>query len=404
MRLRALRRPVFAAGLVLTLAAMAACGSDDGGSTSNTSQGPKGEPIHLGLIANSTSFEALSQGAQIAIDAVNAKGGVQGRPLKLVACDNKINTNAAAGCARQFAADKQMIATVGSISTFGGDTNPVLEAAGLAGIGTAPLGAGDFSSPVVFPVTPGGQVIVAGAILLQDTLKDERKGVITMDTPTATALPGLIDSAIYGPRGTKLAVRASVPVSAADLGPQSAALAGTDGVVVALTTQLQYRYIQTARQQGYDGDIVISGTEADPGVIAKQLAGADSNLYIMSQFDRTSAGFTAMQADIKTYDASAPANDTVASGYLSVKIFAEVAAGLPSLSRSTVLDAMKGLHGFDTDGLTLPLDYTVPGRALGGQAPRLFPAITVAYPYKYADHKFVPVGDGEPIDIYNQGS
>ena len=140
------------------------------------------------MVANTTQIDELKRGAQVAIDAVNAAGGVQGRPLKLVVCDNQLNANAAAACARQLAADDNLIATVGSLSSFGGDTNPVFQNASIAGIGTSPLGAGDYKSPVVFPVSPGGQIIVGGAVLLADQLKAKKPGVVVVDTPTATAL------------------------------------------------------------------------------------------------------------------------------------------------------------------------------------------------------------------------
>ena len=397
-------RPVLCLAAVLAVPLLAACGSSDGAKGSGPGAsaspgGPSGHPFKVGLIANTTSFESLKRGAQIGIDAVNAAGGVKGRPLELVACDNQLNANAAAACARKLAADPDLLATVGSINSFGGDTNPVFEKASIAGVGTAPLGAGDFASPVVFPITPGGQVIVAGAVLLADEIKAKKPGVVVVDTPTATALPKLIDGAIFGPRGLKLSATATIPVSAADVAPQAAALADTDGVVVALTTQLSNRYIRTARQQGYKGAVVISGTEASPESITKDLAGANQDLYVMTGFERTSPGFAQMVKDIEKYDAKAPQNDTVAGGYLSVKVFAEVAGGLTTVDRASVLAAMNGLKGFSTDGMTLPLDFTSPGTALGGKAPRLVDSAAVSFAYHYENGAFTPVGP-RPLAIY----
>lgn len=393
-------RPVLCATLALVALTAAACGNSSSTSSSGApSHKLSGKPIHVGLIANTTSFAELKQGAQIGIDAVNASGGVDGRPLKLVACDNQLNANAAAACARKMVDDPDLIATVASVSSFGGDTNPIFEKASVAGVGVAPIGAGDLASPVVFPITPGGQIIVAGAVLLADQLKAKKPGLVVVDTPTATALPKLIDTAIFGPRGLKLAATATVPVSSADLAPQAAALADTDGVVVAVTSQLQSRYLHTARQQGYEEPIVISGTEASPDSVKKDLDGANENLYIMSAFDRTSPGFEQLEKDIKTYDSSATTDDTVAAGYLSVKVFAKVAGGLATIDRASVLAAMNALKGFSTDGMTLPLDYTTPGTALGGQAPRLFDSAATAYAYTYKDGDFEKVGSG-PLHIY----
>ena len=254
---------------------------------------------------------------------------------------------------------------------------------------------------MVFPITPGGQVIVAGAVLLADELHSTKPGVVVVDTPTATALPGLIDSSILQPRGLKLAATASIPVSAADVAPQAAALADTDGVIVSTTTQLMNRYVRTARQQGYDGNVVISGTEASPASVKADLDGVNQNLYITSGFDRSSTGFQRMVQDINTYDSGAPLNDTVAAGYLSVKVFAGVAGNLSNVDRAGVLGAMNGLKDFSTDGMTLPLDFTTPGTALGGNAPRLVDSAAVAYAYRYDNGDFTPVG-ARPMKIYSR--
>ena len=52
-------------------------------------------------------------GAQAAIAAINAAGGVKGHPLELDVCDDQQNANAAATCARRFVNDSSVIATAG---------------------------------------------------------------------------------------------------------------------------------------------------------------------------------------------------------------------------------------------------------------------------------------------------
>jgi hypothetical protein len=104
-------------------------------------------------------------------------------------------------------------------------------------------------------------------------------------------------------------------------------------------------------------------------------------------------------SDVEKYDPDAPLNDTVAAGYLSVKVFADVAEDLDTIDRAGVLDAMNNLKDFSTDGMTLPLDFTTPGTALGGNAPRLFDHAAVGYAYRYENENFVAVG-ARPLKIY----
>jgi hypothetical protein len=80
-------------------------------------------------------------------------------------------------------------------------------------------------------------------------------------------------------------------------------------------------------------------------------------------------------------------------------VFAEVAGGLETIDRAGVLDAMNHLKDFSTDGMTLPLDFTTPGTALGGNAPRLVDSVAVGYAYHYENDDFLPVG-ARPLKIY----
>ncbi|HSY16171.1 MAG TPA: ABC transporter substrate-binding protein [Jatrophihabitantaceae bacterium] len=389
-------RSAICLALVLPLAAVTACSSSKAGSTATTSSSLSGSPVEIAFIANSTGVAEVTAGANTAIQAINAAGGIHGRPLKLLTCDNQLNANASAACARQFAADPNVIATVGDVDSYGSDTNPILMNAQIARIGAQPLSASDFAAKDVFPVTSGGFVVLAGAGFLVSELHAKSPGLVVIDNPSADALPGLINQVVYGPLHTKLAATATVPVSAADMAPQAAALASTDATDIALTAQLEERYIQTARQQGYAAPMVVSGTEVDPDLIKKNLAGASQNLYVMSQFNYSSDGFKKMLADRAKYEPTASTFDLFTDAYLSTEIFAKVATGLPTITRAGVFSAMSTMKGYDTDGLTEPLDFTTPGAALGGTAPRLFASTTVGYPYKYDNGAFTSAGSVVP--------
>ncbi|MGH7056647.1 MAG: ABC transporter substrate-binding protein [Acetobacteraceae bacterium] len=62
---------------------------------------PSGTPVKIGIVAEASSVQgkAIANGAQMAADALNAKGGVLGRPLKLVIYDDR---NSAADAVRAF--------------------------------------------------------------------------------------------------------------------------------------------------------------------------------------------------------------------------------------------------------------------------------------------------------------
>lgn len=82
-----------AAGAALALAACSSSSSSTSPSASGSASAT-GEPIIIGHAAGQTGFMNAYDGpigkfAQLAIDEINAKGGVGGRPLKLIATDTK---------------------------------------------------------------------------------------------------------------------------------------------------------------------------------------------------------------------------------------------------------------------------------------------------------------------------
>ena len=407
-----------ALGLLAALGA--ACGSDDddgeagnatstSAATSATSQDPdteaSGEPIRLGLITRPQYMEFLPAGAEAAIARINEEGGIGGRPLELVPCSNEDNANAAAACAQDFASDESIIATVGDNNSFGGDSNPPLEAAMLAGVGTSPLGAGDFASPRIFPSNSGGLQFLAAAGFLFDE-GFENIGMATIDTPTAQSLPGLVNSTVLGPRGGELGGTVAIPATAADVSTQAASMADSDGQMLALTEDLALRYIRAGRQQGFTGPFVISETVVEAGALAESLSDADlGELFALSYFDKNSEGYGGFLEDMAEYEPDTTPGDLNAIAWLSVMMFADVARELPEVTRQSVWDAMNQLADYDTNGMTpAPLDFTTPGTALGGNAPRLVPSVLQVYVDVYEDGEYVPRSDEqEPIAIFAQG-
>ncbi len=81
------------------------------GPTSSTEQASSGEPLRIGFLdtmtgANANVGELNLQGAQIAVDQWNAKGGVLGRKVELVVKDEELSPDKTVQHMREFASDK----------------------------------------------------------------------------------------------------------------------------------------------------------------------------------------------------------------------------------------------------------------------------------------------------------
>ena len=67
--------------------------------------------------------------------AINASGGINGHPLKIVDCDDQGNSNQATQCAQQATSNPHVLGIVGNTSTCGSQLLQTLASAHMASIG-----------------------------------------------------------------------------------------------------------------------------------------------------------------------------------------------------------------------------------------------------------------------------
>lgn len=96
-----------------------------------------GEPISIGLSAPLTGNYSeygtnWKKAMDIAVEKINAKGGVKGRPIQIVAEDSKSDPKDSAQIAQKLASDPKIVATIGDFtSTACMAAQPIYERAGL---------------------------------------------------------------------------------------------------------------------------------------------------------------------------------------------------------------------------------------------------------------------------------
>jgi ABC-type branched-subunit amino acid transport system substrate-binding protein len=92
---------------------------------------------------------------------INSRGGVNGRELKVLTCNERNDTVGAGHCARQAIAH-DVVAVVGSYSQHGRAFMSRLESAGIPYIGGYGLTEEEFTSPLSYPVNGGVATLLAG--------------------------------------------------------------------------------------------------------------------------------------------------------------------------------------------------------------------------------------------------
>ncbi|MER7899064.1 ABC transporter substrate-binding protein [Streptomyces sp. NPDC096046] len=124
---------------------------------------------------------------------INAGGGINGRKLNVLTCNDHNDSVAAAKCARR-AAKENVVAVVGSYSQYAGSFFPSLEGAGIPYIGGYGITNDEFTSPLSYPVNGGQPALLAG---LGSALSDcGPVALIRPDTLAGDQLPPLLDSGL----------------------------------------------------------------------------------------------------------------------------------------------------------------------------------------------------------------
>ncbi|MER5952028.1 ABC transporter substrate-binding protein [Streptomyces sp. NPDC001904] len=162
---------------------------------------------------------------------INANGGLGGRPLKVLTCNDHNDSVDAAKCARR-AVEQHAVAVVGSYSQYGRSFMSPLESAGIPYIGGYGVSESEFTSPLSYPVNGGQAALLAGngqqlagecartVLVRPDTVAGDElvslmnTGLALRDRPAATDLRAAEDATDYNAQ----AVEALSTASAAPTG------------------------------------------------------------------------------------------------------------------------------------------------------------------------------------------
>ncbi|MDN0194084.1 ABC transporter substrate-binding protein [Streptomyces sp. S.PNR 29] len=192
-------RPLRTTG-VRTAGALVACGALAAGCgvVPGTTGGSGDDPITVMTWApqdtGATNKPGMPAFARAYARWINAQGGINGRKLNVLTCNDRNDSVAAAKCARR-AVKENAVAVVGSYSQYADSFFPPLEGAGIPYIGGYGITNTEFTSPLSYPVNGGQPALLAG---LGSALASAC-GPVTLirpDTIAGDQLPALLDSGL----------------------------------------------------------------------------------------------------------------------------------------------------------------------------------------------------------------
>ena len=337
----------------------------EGAPTTDGAAGPAtGDPVNIMTIgptdAPGFSIPSIPVGAQIAVDEINAAGGIGGRPANLIVCNDTNDPNTASQCIRQ-ATDEGVVAIVGGLSLFDSAIVPLLGDIPWVGLTSSSV----FNNPNVFLIGGDGASAFAGigAAAVKEGCKNIAVILSANKTPTNESQ---IKAGITSEGGT-VATTLDAPAAGGDWAPivASARDAGADCVASGVGPP-ESGPLLTAINAGEplrfftaDGGL--------PDVVLQQLGAAAEGAVAVSGFlpkTSTDGIVQELAANITAAAPDVPFDQFAMTGYASVKLVAHAMKGQTDVTAKSVSSALAKVTDFDT-GLGPVVDFSTPGTAKG---------------------------------------
>jgi branched-chain amino acid transport system substrate-binding protein len=140
----------------LVVSACGGSGGDTSSPTTTTGTPATGEPIKVMTVttlnANGPTYENIAITANLAAEYLNNNGGINGRPIEVIVCDEQFDAAVAASCARK-AVEEGVVSVVGSFTYFAEAIVPVIAESNITWFGACcPISPSELSSPHSFPI------------------------------------------------------------------------------------------------------------------------------------------------------------------------------------------------------------------------------------------------------------
>jgi ABC-type branched-subunit amino acid transport system substrate-binding protein len=348
---------VLAAASAAVLGLLTACSSSSKTPTTSAKGKTSGAPVKLmwigALTGPANHAGDVLAGAKAAVKAINASGGVKGRPLSLIACDDAFDANKGAACARQ-AKTEGVVAIVGEDTSTGDSTMPALDAAGIPSIGISASSPSENKSAFAFPLGSGSAGEVFGEALMFEKLGCQHPGLAYGDFAAAKFVADAWVTPVLTKGGLKVAKNVAIPASASDLTSYASSLTsnGVDCVAYIDNPDKTALLVKALRASNSKVKIIMPNTNWGPSRI-KSLGGDANGLYIASGFaspDQSNAKVKQYNTEMDALGGGTDRNELSQNAWNATHITAALLTGLPTISAATLTAAVKAAGSQDFSG------------------------------------------------------
>lgn len=359
------RRVVPLAVAAAAALALAGCGSGLGSKSSTNSSGSSNKtPIVLGMVTPTSGSSSaigpyMTNGAQLAIMEINAKGGVLGRKLKLDVQDEACDPKTAVAAANKLVSDK-VVASVGGYCS--GATLPTLPVFARADV------------PMVIPAANSDDLVKAGqknVFLINGTGTQQAEAATKWMTKAgATAVAIMDDNTSYSKNISvqtakdlsstkmKLVKSESVTAGESDYSANVTSVLGAKPDFIYWTGYYQEGglIIRQLRQAGYHGKIMVADGSVDQQLI--KIAGPSQADGVFATMTQTPDTIPGAQGWVSSYKASFHADPGPYStqSYDAVRVVVKAITDAKSTDGKKIISALENINGLQL--FSGPLKFT----------------------------------------------
>jgi len=366
---------------VFAVGALGACGDDDeesgGGSTqaktTPASTAPKGDPIVVGSICSCSGVQASTLGRVKDVNdawakAVNANGGINGHPVKMIVKDDGGQPAKGLAAAKELIESEKVVAIVGEVSLTEGAWEKYVSGKGVPVVGGLAIAAPFLTNPDFFASGSSQPVVTVGTMQQAKDAGKKSVGVLyCAESPICAQLDPLAKGAAQIVGGLSYRsgkVAATAPNYTAPC--LSNKNAGVDALYLAHNSQVVQRVIDSCAKQGYTP--VSVGSANTVGNDWLKNPNLDGAIVTSSNANYADESIPAVKEYIEAIDQYAPGlREEDGYGVNSLypwaggKLFEAAAKAAKLTPTSTPEDVKTGLYALKEEtlgGLSAPLTFT----------------------------------------------
>jgi len=367
------RRSALVAATAVVLAAFGAVGP----AQAERSTAATGDPIQIGYIGDLTGPNTGSEvpylnGIRLAVETVNANGGVNGRPIELLVEDSRFDVATATAAYQKLIANDDMVGMMG----FNGSSviaalAPEVDRVGIPVVGPAATTAEGLASPNFYnlqaTLEDQGQAL---AQYIAENYPEPAVATAVINVASGTEWEAVMDEAIPANGGTNVAFEKLEP-GAVEATSQVSEIERSGATVVTIHSNVPLAVVLLKEMQAQGLELPVFGSYGAAGETLWKSAGDfdTSQIFGVNGWAMHYAdveGGPALEAAIEEYGLSAEdlgSTPGFTQGYVAGLILAEALgeAG-DNPTRESLSAALQRPEGYDTYGFAGHLDWSTAPR------------------------------------------